>query len=263
MEKTSIKSDNILISVITPTFNRVDFLKECIQSVQASIIQPFQFQFEHIVADDGSTDDTAEVMARLVGQYSNLTYIRNTDNRGGSAVLNQAIKASRGEWIFVLDDDDVTFQRTLLNFAKTIEEYGHKHSWFVFDFIRGDQNLQYLVGQDYYGWEFENLDKWFRAILTHEHFLEHNTIYKKSLWSKVSGYDESLRTSKDIDMYFRFIFLKKCLPKYSPIHSHVHRFHNSNISLSKNVRNMPDPSWIENVLAKYPELKSYLKNNIK
>jgi len=90
-------------------------------------------------------------MEKLGSEYSNLTYLRNNENKGTSAVLNQAIEASTGEWIFVLDDDDVIFQRTLLNFAKTINEHGEKHSWFTFDFIRGNENLQYLVGQDYYG----------------------------------------------------------------------------------------------------------------
>jgi len=58
MVKTNTKSDNILISVITPTYNRVGFLKECVQSVKSSVILPFNFEFEHIVADDCSTDET-------------------------------------------------------------------------------------------------------------------------------------------------------------------------------------------------------------
>lgn len=44
-----ISSQNILISVITTTYNRLNFLKDCVESVQASVIAPLNFEFEHIV----------------------------------------------------------------------------------------------------------------------------------------------------------------------------------------------------------------------
>lgn len=86
------------ISVIIPTYNAANFLREAIDSVLA---QTFQ-DFELIVVDDGSQDDT-ELVAQEYGDR--LTYIRQ-DNRGPGAAKNTGIKNSRAPLIATLDADD-------------------------------------------------------------------------------------------------------------------------------------------------------------
>lgn len=94
-------SNTILFSVIIPTYNRADFLKRALESLLKQTCR----NFEVLVCDDGSTDDTADV----VDQYRsaiNVTYIRD-DNWGGPArPRNHGIKRSVGEWICFLDSDD-------------------------------------------------------------------------------------------------------------------------------------------------------------
>jgi len=88
-----------LISVIIPTYNRSDFLKEAIESVLKQTYQPFEL----IVVDDGSTDDTAGVLSRYAGKISALSV-----NHGGpSAARNHGIQAARGDYIAFLDSDDL------------------------------------------------------------------------------------------------------------------------------------------------------------
>lgn len=86
------------ISVIIPTFDRARYITNAINSV---LSQSFQ-DFEIIVVDDGSTDNTKEVIRNF---YPQVKYIYQ-DNSGVGAARNTGILASRGEWIAFLDSDD-------------------------------------------------------------------------------------------------------------------------------------------------------------
>ena len=88
------------VSVIIPTYNRVELLRFAIESV---LEQTFT-NFEIIVSDDKSTDNTRDV----VGDFSDerIKYILNEGKKGPSGARNTAILASAGEYIAFLDDDD-------------------------------------------------------------------------------------------------------------------------------------------------------------
>jgi len=85
-------------SVIIPTYNRIDTLGRALDSVLAQSTPPG----EVLVVDDGSTDDTAEFVART---YPHVILIRQ-ENAGVSAARNAGIKQAGGEWIALLDSDD-------------------------------------------------------------------------------------------------------------------------------------------------------------
>jgi len=87
-----------MISVIIPTFNRSAFLKKAIESV---LSQGYQ-DLELIVVDDGSEDDTPEVVANF---DFGIRYIKQK-NKGPGAARNLGIKNSKGEFIAFLDSDD-------------------------------------------------------------------------------------------------------------------------------------------------------------
>jgi glycosyltransferase involved in cell wall biosynthesis len=99
------RPQNPLISVIIPTYNRGWILKEAIDSVLA---QDFR-DFELIVVDDGSTDDTGQIL-EAYGQ--DLTVYRQP-NRGVSAARNRGIAAATGRLIAFLDSDDLWLPRKL------------------------------------------------------------------------------------------------------------------------------------------------------
>ena len=88
------------VSVIVPTYNRGEHLKRTIGSV---LNQRFD-DFELIVVDDASTDDTKAVVDEF--DDPRIRYLAHRDNKGGSAARNTGIKASKGEYIAFLDDDD-------------------------------------------------------------------------------------------------------------------------------------------------------------
>ena len=95
------------VSVIIPTYNRAHLVGRAIRSVLA---QTFQ-DFEIIVVDDASTDNTEEVI-RAFGD-PRIIFLHQETNRGPSAARNTGIRASRGEYIAFLDSDDGWLPRKL------------------------------------------------------------------------------------------------------------------------------------------------------
>ena len=91
---------SVTVSVIIPTYNRAHLVGRAIRSV---LNQTYQ-DFEIIVVDDCSTDNTEEIVKGF--NDHRIRYMRHDRNRGGSAARNTGIKASQGKYIAFLDSDD-------------------------------------------------------------------------------------------------------------------------------------------------------------
>lgn len=90
-----------IVSVILPTFNRADYIKRAIDSV---ITQTYN-QWELIIIDDGSTDETFSVVESYINDFGNVRYMKHK-NRKLPISLNVGIQASAGEYITFLGSDD-------------------------------------------------------------------------------------------------------------------------------------------------------------
>lgn len=86
----------MLISIITATLNSVSTIRSAIESVKNSYVQ-----FEHIIIDGGSVDNTIEILK----EYKHLIWISEND-KGVYEALNKGIKLANGEWIYFLGSDD-------------------------------------------------------------------------------------------------------------------------------------------------------------
>ena len=99
--------DNSLFTIITVTYNSSKYVRDAIESVLASTFQ----DFEYIIGDDCSTDNTWEIIEgykdpRIV-KYRNESNLREYPNR------NKAISMAKGEWILFIDGDDIIFPHGL------------------------------------------------------------------------------------------------------------------------------------------------------
>ena len=93
-----------LTSVIIPCFNQQEFTRHCLQA----LFQHTRRDWELIVVDNGSTDDTAAYLAGVQDAASvPVTIIRNAENRGFPAAINQGLKEARGEYLVMLNNDAV------------------------------------------------------------------------------------------------------------------------------------------------------------
>ncbi|WP_290868647.1 glycosyltransferase family 2 protein [Aquabacterium sp.] len=92
----------MLVSIYVPTKNRVALLKEAVASVQRQSYA----NWELVIVNDGSTDETAEYLAAVSAQDSRIRYINMPASVGGCRARNAAIQAARGDMVTGLDDDD-------------------------------------------------------------------------------------------------------------------------------------------------------------
>jgi glycosyltransferase involved in cell wall biosynthesis len=103
---TSERTIRPRVSVIIPTFNRHDLICETIDSVLRQTLRGSEI----VVVDDGSTDDTREILLSRFGQRIKYVY---QENRGRSAARNRGISESSGEYILFLDSDDLLLPQAL------------------------------------------------------------------------------------------------------------------------------------------------------
>jgi glycosyltransferase involved in cell wall biosynthesis len=109
--------DQPLTSVIIPTYNRAAWLPASIRSVQAQT----HTDWELIIVDDGSNDDTAEIVKSLIQGGQRLKLLRNSGAQGPAGARNTGIKASKGEFIAFLDSDDVWEPSKLARFTEAFD----------------------------------------------------------------------------------------------------------------------------------------------
>ena len=189
------------VSVIIPTYNRAHLVKDAVESV---LNQTYQ-DFELIVIDDGSTDNTREVLAVYKDK---LTYIYQ-ENQGRSSARNHGIELAQGEYIAFLDSDDVWFpdklerQVPILESAPPNVVLVHGYKCIV------DKNLQPVPG-----WELK-LRKLYtlaeRGKETYENYLHSSCnftssiLVRKTAIIEIDGYDASIASLEDFDLYLRLL----------------------------------------------------------
>ncbi len=108
----------IQLSIITPTYNSVQFIEACIKNV---IEQKCDF-VEHLIIDAGSIDGTVGIIKQYAEKYSHIKWISEKDS-GQSDAMNKGIKLAKGEYIGFLNVDDGYMQFTLTRVLELIKRY--------------------------------------------------------------------------------------------------------------------------------------------
>lgn len=93
--------DNIKVSIIIPVYNVELYLEECLESALNQTLDAIEI----ICINDGSTDNSSNILKKYSEKYNNIKVI-NQDNKGLSTTRNIGIKEARGEFIYFLDSDD-------------------------------------------------------------------------------------------------------------------------------------------------------------
>ncbi|MBQ2815882.1 MAG: glycosyltransferase family 2 protein [Clostridia bacterium] len=108
---------NNSVSIIIPVYNRQEVVEECIRSVQ---LQSYS-DFEIILIDDGSTDNTVEICQQIATKDKRIK-ILTSPHGGVSSARNAGLDAATGEYIF-LDSDDIIHPKLLEVLVKELEEH--------------------------------------------------------------------------------------------------------------------------------------------
>lgn len=133
-----------LVSIITPTWNCAAFVCETIRSIQAQTYQ----NWELIISDDCSTDNTKEVIKPYLQEDSRIKYICNDKNSGAAITRNNALKVATGKWIAFLDSDDLWLPEKLEKQVAFMEENGYAFSYHEYTEMTedGKDNGVYVSG---------------------------------------------------------------------------------------------------------------------
>ena len=178
------------VTVIIPTFNRGYCLAESIQSV---LDQSFT-DFELIVVDDGSTDNTPEVM----NQFSDIHKISMKKNRGVSFARNRGMEQARGEWIAFLDSDDLWERHKLVTQMKWVERHPDCHAVYTDEiWIRNGVRVNPMNKHRKYSGDI------FRYCLPLCIVSPSSVLLRAELLNEVGGFDESMPVCEDYDLWLR------------------------------------------------------------
>ena len=194
------------VSVVIPTYNRGTLLPNAIESVLA---QTFT-DYELIVIDDGSTDDTCERLKPYMGR---IRYFYQ-NNRGASAAQNKGIEVARGEWVAILGSDDVWLSSKLEKQLRALATLGNDFAACFTDCIYvGHPDLS-LSAFERAGLkpnsEFGQLHDPIKYILgSYPPICPQSLIVLRSLLNVLDGFDEAIGVSEDQDLIFRLALRTK------------------------------------------------------
>lgn len=125
-----------LVSIIMPSYNCGQFVKETIRSVQAQTYK----NWEIIFMDDCSTDDTMSIISNLREKDNRISVYHNVQNSGAAISRNSALRHAKGRWIAFLDSDDLWEPTKLEKQVRFMEENNYKFSYTCYSEMDGDGN---------------------------------------------------------------------------------------------------------------------------
>lgn len=228
-----------LISIIVPCYTQAQYLDECLQSV---LNQTYQ-NWECIIVNDGSPDNTEEVAKRWLEKNLRFKYFKK-ENGGVSAARNFGIEKAEGDWILPLDGDDRISNQYLELASKEFSDHDIVYSEGEYF---GEKQGQIIV-DDFNATEI---------LLENQIFC--TAFFKKQDWKNTGGFDESMqRGYEDWDFWLRMLNLKKEDLKVKKINYSGFQYRIKSISRNTVAMQEEDLNIRKYLCNKYPKL--YLEN---
>ena len=215
-------------SVVSPTFNRLKYLRPAVDSVFA---QTFT-DWELIVADDGSEGETAAYVAALAN-LPRVKVLRLAHSGNPGAVRNAACRVARGEYIAFLDSDDIWLPEKLARQVASLRSHPHR-GWGYTAFAVIDESGDLLTGSRARWWpavEGRILERWIKMEIS---IAVPSVIVKRQLFEQLAGFDLKLRMCEDYDLFLRLAALSEIDGvSETLVHVRKHRehFHSDSIAL--------------------------------
>lgn len=186
-----------LVSIIVPSYNAARYIKEAVDSALAQTYQ----NIEILVIDDGSTDEIKKVLESYIAA-GKINY-HYQQNKGLSAARNIGIKMAKGEYIALLDADDIFLPNKIEEQIKFLEENLDCDVCYCDLYHFWDEEPEKLLKLNYKYYSGADvlpglLEKSFIAPLT--------VVIRKSVFNRFGFFDENLKRSEDLDFWFRLAY---------------------------------------------------------
>lgn len=240
--------NNPEISVVMSVYNSESYLKESVDSILNQTFTDFEF----ILTDDSSTDNSLAILEQYALKDKRITLLKNIQNSGLATNLNKMISISKGKYIARMDADDISLPERLQK---------------QYDFMENKPDVG-VYGTQITPFGSKAVKMHF-APLTHEEILAsilftnpmmHPTVmFRKSIFTETGiRYNENLRTSQDLDLWFSLI--RKTRFGNSPEVLLKYRIEHSSSSFIKNYSGSSREELLSIIIRKgidrtFPELK--------
>lgn len=216
-----MKIRNPTVSIVLPTYNGSKYIE---WSIKSCLMQTFE-DFELIIVNDGSTDNTLKIIEEYAGQDARIQIIHNPENKNLPVSLNIGFSRARGKYHTWTSDDNFYLPGALEEMVKYLE--GHKPIDIVYcDFLMRDLK----TGRDSLR-TVEDIE-----AITKGNYIGACFLYKSEVTRKLNGYKEDLFCVEDYDFW-----LRACRGgfRFAPLHKllYVYRYnHDSSLTVQKRQR---------------------------
>jgi len=209
------------VSIVIPTYNRSAYILEALESILAQTYD----DYEIIVIDDGSTDDTREVLGPMI-ENGTLLYVYQ-ENRSPSAARNHGIHLAKGKYIAFLDSDDIFLPSKLEKQVLFLDKnpgIAFVHSWYS-KFDDAGNHLGTRDTSRFSGWVYPEILLTWSVLMAVPCMM-----VRAEVLAEVGGFDEKVFWGEDLDIWRR-ITLRYPIDLVPEVLTKV-RVHPGNISKS-------------------------------
>lgn len=193
-----------LVSVIMPSYNHARFIGRAIESVLSQSFADFEF----LISDDGSRDNTREV----VRQYDDrrIRFFDNKENRGACVVHNELLKNSQGKYVALINSDDMWVAGKLERQVAFLERNPDIGAHFGRATYIDERDAELRKSAVPFGHVFDQGNRsqaeWFRFFFDVSNCLCHPTsMIRRDCYIELGGYNNRFRQLPDYDMWIRFV----------------------------------------------------------
>src|SRR3989339_247756 len=182
------------ISVLMSVYNGEKFLAESVRGILSQTFKDFEF----VIVNDGSTDQTSELLSELVIADSRIKLIKNSQNLGLTRSLNSGLRQCTGKYIARMDADDVSAPN---RFVKQFEYMENNPQtvlcgalgWYINE--AGDR-----VGEKNLPTAYGDIKK---KLLFNNQFIHSSLFIQRDILEREGGYSEDFKTSQDYELILR------------------------------------------------------------
>lgn len=211
----------IKISILIANYNNGEYFVDCYNS----LINQTYYNWEAIIIDDGSTDDSVEIIKKIISNDARFKLYENQINEGCGATKRKCVEYAVGEICAYLDPDDALYPEAL---EKSVKRYNENNAIVATysKMVECDENLnpQKIFGATK---QIYNTPYFFNCPIKITHFFT----FKKEIYLKTQGINPYLRSAVDQDLYLKI--LEHGDPSFINEALYYYRLHSKGISQQK------------------------------
>ncbi|TGO03180.1 hypothetical protein PN36_11510 [Candidatus Thiomargarita nelsonii] len=217
-----------MITVVMPAYNAEKYIAEAIESILNQTFQDFEF----IIVNDGSTDNTLKIIDQYAAQDRRIRLVQ-TDHVGGGAARNAGVKVAKSDWIAMMDADDISLPQRLEKQVQAAQKsptvvvwgtYAHKINAAGKIISKKPFNLGVKTEE-----EFHAMRQQGKNITV----LHGPVFFKKDIFLKEGGYNPKFEGAEDTELFDRMSDhgLVLALPEIL----YLYRFHGNSVSFNNSL----------------------------